>query len=58
MKSMVFSGLYGEVMYDEDCWLGHINCLLYKTHFFTFWLTGGYLLLKCQRQLHLALLFA
>lgn len=48
MKSMVFSGLYGEVMYGEHSWLGHINCLLYKIHFFKFWLTGGYLLLSVR----------
>lgn len=33
MKSMVFSGLYGEVMYGKDC-LEYINCILYKIHFF------------------------
>ena len=58
MKSMVFSGRYGEVMYNGDCCLEHTNCILYKIYFFTFWLTGGYLLHKYQRQLHLALLFA
>lgn len=34
MKSMVFSGLYGEVMYGKDCCLEYINCILYKIHFF------------------------
>ena len=33
MKSMVFSGHYGEVMYSRDSWLEHINCILYKIHF-------------------------
>ena len=36
MKSMVFSGPYGEVMYDEDCWLTYANSMLYKINFIAF----------------------
>lgn len=36
MKSMIFSGPYGEVMYSEDSWLTHGNCILCKINFIAF----------------------